>query len=651
MESNQSTSYRAVLIGIDAYEMKPLNGCVNDIDRIEQILLDRLGVPPERITRFAAPLAGAQSSSRLDSLPPTRDGIREGLSRLAGEVGPEDLVFLYYSGHGSQVTTQLNGYKVTREALVPVDYWTGEREPRRLLYDFELNALLSRIAERARDLTVVLDCCHAASATREDIDRIGGDRYLQIPEVQDLSSLGPLAPSPRDSGGLLPATPTHLLVAACRACERSYETLPQNGSQEVNGAFTSALTQLLGEVDGPLSKLRWWDLWLALLDRIGRFNSLQHPLLVGRGERLVFGGPWIPRDQGYAIRQDGERFRIEAGTLTGLSEEAEVAVYGPEPPRFPDLDSPQDRAARIGLLRVERAERSSCTALSVKGALQIPAGARGRLVLAGKSDRLVVSLEPFDPELAVQMERWGMVAVPSGDPEAEVFLRRDGNRFHLGDEIYGDGRDPQRLPLASFDAIQLLVNRALFHMAWYRRPLRLPARCQDLPKALSVELLDCRSIGSSATEDLQAPIFPQLASDSPWNYKVREGDGFAVRINNRCGDLLHVSVLNCAGSGRVEHFGSIEVPPGSPQILWADSGMRFGQPFFPSTGTQKDSVVDRLIVVGTTLPDRDLDFLATGVSFEEALNGERDGLTRASTNPPVEQWTAELVTLRIYKDP
>src|SRR3954470_7755888 len=157
MESNQSPGYRAVLIGIDAYEMKPLNGCVNDIDRIEQILLDRLGVPPERITRFAAPHSTAPSSSRLTSLPPTRDGIRSGLSRLAAEVGPEDLVFLYYSGHGSQVQTQLNGYRVTREALVPVDYWNGEGEPRRLLYDFELNALLSRIAERARDLTVVLD--------------------------------------------------------------------------------------------------------------------------------------------------------------------------------------------------------------------------------------------------------------------------------------------------------------------------------------------------------------------------------------------------------------------------------------------------------------------------------------------------------------
>jgi hypothetical protein len=371
-------------------------------------------------------------------------------------------------------------------------------------------------------------------------------------------------------------------------------------------------------------------------------------MLVGRWERLVFGGPWIPRDSGYVIRQDGERFRIEAGTLIGISEGAEVAIYGPEPPRFPDLDSTQDQAARIGLLQVERAERSFCTAVPVKGKLQLPAGARGRLVRAGKPDRLAVSLEPFDPELATQLETWGMEAVRPGDPKAEVFLRRDGNRFHLGDEIHGDGRDPQRPPLASFAVNFLVLNQALFHIAWYRQPLRLSARCRDLTGALSVELLDCQNLKSFSSEDLQAPTCPQLAFDPLWNYRAREGNGFAIRIGNQCSSLLHVTVLNCAGSGRVEHLGSLEVPFGSPQILWADSGMRSGEPFYPSTGTTKDFVVDRLIVVGTTLPDRDLSYLATKVSLEEALNGKRD-MTRSTTNPPVELWTAEMITLRIEK--
>ena len=36
-----------LLIGIDAYDGRgPLQGCVNDVDAVQGVLLDRLGVPP-----------------------------------------------------------------------------------------------------------------------------------------------------------------------------------------------------------------------------------------------------------------------------------------------------------------------------------------------------------------------------------------------------------------------------------------------------------------------------------------------------------------------------------------------------------------------------------------------------------------------------
>ncbi|HEY4596213.1 MAG TPA: caspase family protein, partial [Thermoanaerobaculia bacterium] len=80
----ESPNYRAVLIGIDDYPKSPLSGCVNDIDQIERILLDRLKVPAERITRFAAPQSGAATTTRLPSSPkPTCDELRSFLRRLA----------------------------------------------------------------------------------------------------------------------------------------------------------------------------------------------------------------------------------------------------------------------------------------------------------------------------------------------------------------------------------------------------------------------------------------------------------------------------------------------------------------------------------------------------------------------------------------
>src|SRR4051812_3686969 len=649
----ESPNYRAVLIGIDDYPKSPLSGCVNDIDQIERILLDRLAVPAERITRFAAPRAGAASTTRLASLKPTRDELRNFLENLAGEVGPNDLVFLYYSGHGSQVRTTVNGCSIPREALVPMDYWNdGDPQHQRLLYDFELNGLLARIAEKAGDLTVVLDCCHSASVDRDDILPEGqAARYLFIPEAQDLSSEIQPGLVARDSSGLLPAAPIHMLIAACRAGEKAYE-VPAEGSKPPQGAFSRALAQILESADRPLSDLLWADVWTVLLDRIAGFNSLQHPQLVGRGERRLFGGPWAPRDTGYVVRQDGNhRFRIEAGTLTGLSEDAVIAVYGSKPDLFPDLNSAADSAARIGLLRVEKADRSSCTAVLMKGDPDLPEDARGRLVRPGNPDRLIVSVEPFDPALTKKLEARNVKAVPSGNPEAEVFLRRDEKGWlRLEDKLYGDDRDPQRPALGSFPASdQVVLERVLEHWLRYVQVLRLPDRCRDLPtQALRVELLDCPDMTALTAEDLQAPDFPTLSPDAPWNGKVKEGNGFAIAIGNRVGCPLYVTVLNCAGSGRVEYLGDVEVPAGSRQVVWREGVL--GSPFYPAVGAAGESIVDRLVIVGTTLPNRSLRYLESDYSFAEVINGQRDTGTRTAPNFPAEKWTAEMVTLRIYQE-
>jgi hypothetical protein len=495
---------------------------------------------------------------------------------------------------------------------------------------------------------VVLDCCHSASADREDIRPEGKARYLLIPEVQDLPSEIQPGLVARDSSGLLPAAPIHMLIAACRAGERAYE-VPADGARPPQGAFSRALAQILESTDRPLSDLLWADVWTVLLDRIAGFNSLQHPQLVGRGERRLFGGPWAPRDTGYVVRQDGDHFRIEAGTLTGLSVGAEVAVYGPKPDLFPDLGSPADIKARIGLLRVVEADRSSCTAVSTRGQSTFPEDARGRLVMPGDPDRLVVSVEPFDPDLAKRLEARSAVAVPAGDPKAEVFLRRDEKGWlHLGDKLYGDEGDPQRPALGSFPARdQIVLERVLEHWLRYVQVLRLPSRCRDLNQALRVDLLDCPDMTALTAEDLQSPDFPTLPPDEPWNGKVKEGNGFAIAIANRVGCPLYVTVLNCAGSGRVEYLGDVEVPAGSRQVVWREGVL--GSPFYPAVGADGESIIDRLVIVGTTLPNRDLRYLESNYSFAEIVNGERDAGTRNAPNFPAEKWTAEMITLRIYK--
>src|SRR5262249_34713784 len=162
----------------------------------------------------AAPRSRGRSTTHSPShKQPTCEEIRNFLNNLAGEVGKNDLVFLYYSGHGSRVMTEVDGQRIAREALVPMDFCNDDEPQRhRLLYDFELNGLLARIAERAGDLTVVLDCCHSASVDREgkpDPDAEIQDRCMEIREIQVLSE-DSLA---KDSSNMMSASGAHMLVA------------------------------------------------------------------------------------------------------------------------------------------------------------------------------------------------------------------------------------------------------------------------------------------------------------------------------------------------------------------------------------------------------------------------------------------------------
>src|SRR5262249_22811842 len=101
-----------------------------------------------------------------------------------GELGsdlvtPGDRVFIYYSGHGARVTVTTDGRnEIARESLVPVDVDADPADVR-LLYDFELNALLARIAQRTSAITFVLDCWRSAGSTRS-VRELEGLRCFQV---------------------------------------------------------------------------------------------------------------------------------------------------------------------------------------------------------------------------------------------------------------------------------------------------------------------------------------------------------------------------------------------------------------------------------------------------------------------------------------
>lgn len=647
-----SFDYHVLLIGIDNYsDPGKLQGCVNDIDTVEDILLRAgVGVHPEQIhiTRLAAPLEGAVSSSSLKTKPPTRENILQALGALAdpNKVKSGDRVLIYYAGHGSQVKWSTGSW---HEALVPQD--------RQYIYDMELNPLLGKIAACTEDLTVILDCCHSAGATRDVEDSDNRVRFLSAGDdpVKPPAALLVAATNrsvEQDTGLARSMDPKHLVIAACQADELAKETT-YNGKK--HGWFTYGFTASLANRDSvQRGQLRWADIWPQMLDKLTRGGANpQHPWLIGRTERHIFGGTWHPQDAGFAVTRDAQGvYHVNAGTLMGVTVGAQLAVYGADPAIFPTLNSAEDQQARRGLLEIVTAGRTDSTAKAVKP-FDLPFGARARLVKPGENEKLQVALNPPDVNISTELLVSPLLqVVPSGTSDADV--RVSGNA-QLGWTI-GNNVEPN---IATVRPNQVSALRAgLEAYDRYARVIRFARKCNDvaLSGAIHVQVLDCNGIDPSValTDEIldQLPEAPKRSDSSPYtgasyggNYVLPYNFPFAIRLGNMKALTLYAKVLLCTAGGKVYYLGDTSVRPSDNEVLWQQQ-MR-GLPWSAQPAMARKEATDRLVVLATTKPGVDLSTLQWEYNVQQVVDGE-SGDTR-DVGPPSseipELWTAQVIPL------
>jgi hypothetical protein len=670
--------YHALLIGIDRYPpgFNSLGGCVNDIDAIEKLLLDPpgIGIPPEqiRVTRLAAECAGFTSTSRLkaQTLAPTRANVIQALKDLAGPaVETSDRVLIYYAGHGDQKLWA--GSLVWHEALVPCNNYQIE-----YLFDVEINGLINAIAARTSDLTVVLDSCHSAGATRDltGIQAQGAVRALKSddgpvapPDLTALGLGGSAALNRGVSSHLLQSTdPSYLVVVGCQSDESSSEGAYPFG-QPAHGVFTYSLLSVLGDKDATQrAGLRWADIWPTLLAKAAERNAVlgqrtQHPWVIGRSERKVFGGAWEKADAGYRVtrRPDGD-YDVGVGSLMGVTEGAEIAVYGPEPRLFPLIGSAADRP--VGRLAVSQAGPSSAVAAAIGAGFVLPEGARGRLVKPGESQRLRVSLKPEDAGLKAQLEASPLLQVVSStDPDADVeVVAQPGRGWIIANDM-----EPL---LATVPAGETQALRAgLVHYYRYNTVLRMARNCNDpqLTTSLSVRILDCNdetALAAMSQEQLADPALPEAPRDEDRVYALGPGFKFCVKVANSSSYHLNVTLLNCSAGGLVEYLSDTMLRDGAAQVMWLDD--KLGASFeawpdeLPSGAGDvvlKPYATERMIAIGTTRPDVNLRFLTLDKRVQEVVNenlsmrGERPlrPASAKTSTAPAELWTATVTAIRI----
>ena len=541
----------ALLIGVDRYfHVRPLSGCVNDVQVMRQVLTGSFAFPEDHITLLADEQA-------------TREGILTAMKELVARVGKDDIVVFHYSGHGSQMTDregdEADGLD---ETILPSD--TGrDPHPNRDISDDEIYLWLKDLTAKTSSVTLIFDCCHSGTITR---DAFGGEmRWIEA----DLRRPDQLPPSPippeaqallgasRDLGpsGWLPLGERYVLVAGCSSEERSYEMEEPAGVR--HGALTYFLIQELLKAEPGTTYRDLFEIAAPLVS--SRFPN-QHPQLEGARDLEVFGVRRIEPMAFVPVRErQGDRVVLGAGGACGLREGSQWTIFPGGTKAVPPGQEP------LGVVSITsvRAVTSEGTLTQESAAGVVAAGARAVELSRAVEARLPVQVvTPSRRDEDVQslldmLDRSPLLRPAERDEYAKARVYLLPPRTSSGRQ----GAAPMLGALAEETWAMVGENGELMMPAHRRsEPGVVSTLLENLEKAARYRLLlDLRSEASVLTDKVEVELLRWTGSwleqpergpdDRPLFF---EGDNLAFKISNRSEQALFVYVLDLGLTGRIQ---------------------------------------------------------------------------------------------------
>lgn len=356
-ENNRRNLY-ALLVGINNYPDPNhcLEGCVNDITAIEEYLNERFDKQEYQLHLL-----------KLKDEQATRKAVINGFRNHLRQAGQDDVVLFYYSGHGSQEQAPKEFWHLEPdrldETLVCYDSRTENGWD---LADKELALLIAEVAENKPHITIVLDCCHSGSGTKDPMEKVKERRLdtdkrkrpldsfiFKLEDLEQLLDFRDRDPEkhPNPTGWKIPYC-RHVLLAACR----DYETAKEYLSKQ-RGYFSYFLMDTLSKSNG---KLTYRDLFARTNAIVRNERSDQSPQLEVNH----------PQDENKffldgAIAEVEPYFIVNYDTASGWVIEG-GAVHGVQPPKngentlltlFPfdaNIDDLRDPSNSVGTAKVTK---------------------------------------------------------------------------------------------------------------------------------------------------------------------------------------------------------------------------------------------------------------------------------------------------------
>lgn len=335
----------------------------------------------------------ASDIQRISGEHATREAMLAGLDHLARDDPGDAPVVFYYAGHGHLYRTEIGAGGEGHAAhplLVAIDLDTSQGGALHGVLGSELSRSLQAVARRARNLTVILDCCHASAMVRLDDDLEDPDIYAQERDLQIEASAriskrrgpvcrgGHVGPRERLSERVV-------VLAASSAGGRMY---PHPVTKRL--VFTDALI-------AALAQFTTWDEVLAdVRAEVQAVWPTQHPAVFGPRFRQPFAlVEHLPEGELFRVEQRGAQTVLLAGKLAGIHPEDELEV-------LTCATTSPDRESVLGVVRPWSIQPEH-TVLRPAGATRIPQPCYARRIRRG--ERPVVAIACDDADLARTLTR------------------------------------------------------------------------------------------------------------------------------------------------------------------------------------------------------------------------------------------------------
>jgi hypothetical protein len=522
----------------------------------------------------------------------TRDHILSAWQQLIYDSSVEDVVVIYYSGHGGLVRSSQNTgdqqggseQPLQSQFLVPMDFDQTTEDDFRGILDIEISYMLRDTTNKTENVTIILDCCHAGRMAR-DPHHNNQAWPRNLPEVKHhgvlLSHVKRLRRKGRLTGDtFVEGNPHAVRIAAAATSETAwgYEGLQGQPIGVLTEALVAAMDKAIGQ------RLSWRTLLLGVCEFVNREFPQQHPRAEGPETRILFSKDHMASGALLVKSQDGD-VTLQGGRVAGVHEES---VYDVMPLGFEQVD----KETRVAEVKVTYVNGFKAIAEKISGKIPVD----GALAFLQKEalPKLFVSFPDDLPTLGARLgqSRFLRCGEP-GEQQATLEIKKEGQciELHKGEMVVASHPFTEATMQATIDAMITAGERVA--RGHHFLSLRSGEGEEELPNTVKIEF--------GRVENWKC--VERFARDGTAN--VKENQRIYIKLHNGGNSTVFVSVFTVNAAGMISLVSSgwpkgVELVSGDDYLLGKDQfgrGMKGLGLSWPKTVPKADHAEETLIFV------------------------------------------------------